>query len=488
MDELNDAAHPKDPEKIGSNIFFLAGGEIIARLAAYFAITFIAVRLGPEQFGVVGLATTIYWYLALAVAGGINDVGAQQIAREPRKANSMAAAVIILRLALALAALILTGFLALALDKSATVKSVVFLTGLLLLPLALDTSWVFKGLQQNRPVALTLILSQVLYVVTAFLFVKGAPDVVFVPLSQLFGETAAVITLAVLFFRTGNIQIDFREGVNVVKKSIFRTSTLFMKTLMLTFDTILIGLFLGEKAIGLYNAPYRICFLLTAISNAVHSSYLPVISKPAAIETDRIKTREITERSVYLATTIAAPLVIGGMIVSGSLIEAIFGTAYAEGQNALRLLLLSVGFVFIQGAVHNLLLAYKQLKTELIIFSAAAVFNIGLNIIIIPVYGITGAAAVMVLTEFLALLAGLTVAYKIGVPLRLYIIWKPVLSSIIMGAVLYAFAIDQILFLSLLIGFLTYLLALITLGGLPTESYPLFKTGFSKVRSWHNPL
>ncbi len=62
--------------KILGNILSLGSGEIIARVVALLGITYVARRLGPEEFGVIGFAAALFGYLALAVTAGFNDIGA----------------------------------------------------------------------------------------------------------------------------------------------------------------------------------------------------------------------------------------------------------------------------------------------------------------------------------------------------------------------------------------------------------------------------
>lgn len=478
MNESKGSENHTLSENITTNIFFLGSGEIFSRVIAYIGVTYLAVRLGPEGFGIISFATTIYWYFALGVAGGINFIGSQEIARQPHKTNSIIANILIYRIIIAFILLGLIGLLTNSLDKTTSIKMVIFLTGLLLIPLAFDTSWVYYGLQKSKPVALTQILNQVLYVVGLIWLVNSPPDVKFIPLVQLFAETVTVLILIIPFIGFIKSRINLREGLKIVQRASFRTFSLLMKTITLTFDMILIGFLLGEKSLGLYNAPYRICFLLMALSNAIHAVYLPIFSK----ETDKSKIVQTANNSLYLAVTIIAPISFGGIFVSGLIIEKLFGIEYSDGQNALQLLLLSSFFIFIQGTIHNVFLTIDRLKTELIILSVAAFINIGLNIFIIPIYGITGAALVTALTELLIVFLSLITLAKFGYFVTFYIIWKPILASIVMILILFISGANQNLIMSLLIGSVSYVVILKLFRGIPDETYQ-FLNSFSENKN-----
>ncbi len=480
VDEVRDTnAFDKSFEsgKILGNILSLGSGELIARVVAFLGITYVARRLGPEEFGIIGFAAALFGYLALTVTGGFNDIGAREVARRPREASSIAASVIIVKLALACVALVTIGLAAWSLNKPPTVKLVLLLMGLLFFPLALDTSWVYKGLERNRPVGIALILNQILYVGAVLIVVKGPGDILLVPVAQFLGEISAALMLAVPLFRSGEIRFNLREGLSILRSSSFWAVSRLMRMLMYTFSVVLLGFLLGEREVGLYTAPYRICFLLVAIAAIIHSSYLPAITRGATQGIEQAVAA--AERNLNLAATIAAPLIVGGVITSASLLQGMFGAEYREGASAFRFLILSIGFVFILGPVHNMLVVYDRLKTEMLIFAIAAGLNVGMNILIIPRYGLVGAGFVAALSEAVTLLLGLVVLSKIGVRYGLRFIWRPVAASCLMGASLIALGTHRELAVYLAAGCTVYFFALIVLRGIPQDVRPLLQTAAS---------
>ncbi|MEO6655362.1 MAG: flippase [Pyrinomonadaceae bacterium] len=468
-DDLAMSQKTTEGSKIGSSILSLGSGEIIARAVAFFGVSYAARVLGPEQFGIIGFAAALFGYLSLSVTAGFADIGSREIARRPREASSIAANVVAMRLIIAALALIAIAVIAAFLNKPPTVKLVLLLMGLLFFPLALDTSWVYKGLEKNRPVAFALIIGQILYVGAIFIAVREPSAVAFVPLAQFFGEICAALILLIPLFWIGKIQLDLREGLHLLLKSGFWAISRVMRALTYTFDIVLIGFLLGEREVGLYTAPYRICMLLIAMAVSVYASYLPIIIRAASKDLMNPEIGFIAERSLNFGAAVAAPLVVGGIMVAKPLVVAVFGTDYAAGSTAFQFILLSIGLVFLHGALHNVFLAVNRLKTEMMIFAAAAVLNIGLNIIIIPRYGIVGAAVVTAITEFATLVCGLIVINRIGVSFSLRPIWRPLVSSLFMGGALFLLGMEHGLIPQLVAGGGSYLLALAIVRGIPPD-------------------
>jgi len=403
---------PIDTEKVLGNIFFLGSGETVARMIAFIGTSYLARVLEPAGFGIIGFATAICAYLAITVAS-TDDLGSREIALRPHAAGTIAVNVVLVRLGMALLAFCAIGTVAWLLDKPLTVKLIVTLTGLSFFSLALDTSWAHKGLEQNRRVSLALILGQTLYVGTLLFAVRGSTDIVRVPLAQFLGDASAGLFLVLFFLRFHEIKLNLREGFNVLRGSGYRFISKLMRTFTLVFGWVLIGFLLGEKPVGLYTAAYRFCFLLLVIATAIHASYLPLLARLTGRGAKAIAA--LAGRSMELASAIGMPIIIGGIIVAGPLLRTLFGAQYTEGTDAFRFLILSMGFVFISGAIRNILLVTDRLKTEMWIVAIVAAVNIVLNILVIPRYGLVGTAFVTALTEALILFIGLAIIYRIGI-------------------------------------------------------------------------
>jgi O-antigen/teichoic acid export membrane protein len=455
-----------DSEKIVGNILALGSGEIVARAIAFIGTAYLARELGAAGFGIIGFAMALCGYLSLTVYAGFDQFGAREVARRPHEASAIATSVILVRLALAFVALAAIGIVAWFLDKPSTVKLVVVLTGLSFFSLALDTSWVYKGLEWNNRVGLALVLGQVLYVGAVLLVVRGPGDVMLVPLAQFLGEMAAALLLAVSIFRLGEIKLDLREGLHILRNSGFLTLTRLLRTLIYTFDVVLLGFLLGEREVGLYTAPYRFCFLLLAIAAAIHISYLPALAQ------GRRQVGRIAERSLEFSSAVAAPMIVGGMILAGPLLNTLFGPEYVAGASAFRLLILSIGFIFIYGVIHNVLLVCDRMRIETWIMGSAAAFNVGLNFILIPRYGLVGAAFATVLAEGLVVCLGLITIHKIGVRMSFSLVLRPLLAAGVMGTVLLALGHGRGLVLYLGAGFIIYVFALSAFRGIPQDARP----------------
>jgi O-antigen/teichoic acid export membrane protein/SAM-dependent methyltransferase len=453
--------------RVVGNIFSLATSEIGARAIAFAGTAYLARRLEPTAFGMIGFATAVWAYLALAVTAGFNDIGAREVARRPQDAPAVAVSVALVRLALAVAASIAIGVLVVFLNKPPTVRLVILISSLLFFSLALDMSWVHKGLERNGRVGAALLVGQSLYVGMVLLVVHRPQDVVYVPVAQFSGEIFTALLLAVPILALNKTGVNVYEGLRILKSSGPLTLSRLLRTLIFSSDVVLLGFMAGERAVGLYNAPYRLCYLLLALSVAVQVSYLPPIARASVLGFKQMSV--LAGRSMELASSLGIPLTVGGIILAGPLLNAVFGPDYVEGAAAFRLLLLSIGFIFISSVAHNLLLAADRLKIETWIIAAAALLNVGLNLLLIPRYGLVGAAFSTALAEGLILFLTLMTVSRLGIRPGYPSLIRPALAGLLMGASLIGLGRQQHLVLGLVVGTTVFVAALAAMRGVPRD-------------------
>jgi O-antigen/teichoic acid export membrane protein len=477
---VNTSNKSSDSTKILGNILSLGIGEFLARLVAYIGIVYLARELGPAGFGIIGFATALYGYFSLPVYAGFADLGSREIARRPKEAQAIAISATLVRLILALVEVAALGTVAFLLNKPALVKLVAFLMGLCFFSLALDTSWVYKGLERNFRPGLALVVGQIVFVTILFFAVKGPGDVYLVPVAQFSGEMCAAILLAISILPLSVIKLDLREGWHILRSSGYLILSQLLRLIMFTFNIVLIGLLIGEREVGLYTAPYRLCFLLLNVAAAIRISYLPGLTRASTGGLARIN--EVAGRSVELSSAVSAPIVVGGIFAAAPLLKTLFGAEYVEGAQAFRLLLLSIGLIFISDVFQNILLVCDRLKVYLGAVGVAAAANVLFNLILIPRLGLAGAAAATVLAEGILLTLGLIAVYRIGARLPLAALWRPLLACAVMGVSLAVLGSNRALALYLTVGFFTYFLSLLLFRGIPQDARPHLLNLASSVR------
>ena len=134
------------------------------------------------------------------------------------------------------------------------------------------------------------------------------------------------------------------------------------------------------------------------------------------------------------------PLAIGTMFYSLDIIQLIYGHQYDDAASVLSILIWTVCLLFISGAGNTLLNASHKEVTVTKIYFIAAVFNVVLNLFMIPYFSYDGAAVTTVLSDVLIVAIQTYAIYKLGhrPNKKLYSdLVKIIAGSIILGIALY---------------------------------------------------
>lgn len=454
------------------NVLALGGGELSSRLLAFVATAYLAIVLGPERFGILAFAFAIVNFISVILDTGFVDVGSRDVAKQPEMAASLASSLMIVRLCVAIICFTALTFSVWMLDLETLHALVLIATGLLFFSAALDTAWVFKGLEQGVPVSISLILRRFAYAGFVYIFVAVPEDILIAPLVQFCGELLGVLWLTHILFAEGFSQVNLALGWRTLRSCAPLIGVKLLRTSIISLDIVLLGLMATDKDVGLYSAPYRFCFFLMAVAGAIQIAYLPHIGRS---KTDPGR-RTAARRHLEISAALGIPFAAGGIFLASPLILLLFGADYLEATRAFQVLLVSIGILFLFSPLHNILLAQDRLRLEFWGLAVAAMLNLILNIIWIPTHGIVGAAWATVAAEMLILVwAGVAVWDTMGLDL-LRPLAPPFIASGVMTAALLALPGEASpLYISIPIGVAVYVATLVVLSRVPEDIVAAFR-------------
>jgi len=180
-------------------------------------------------------------------------------------------------------------------------------------------------------------------------------------------------------------------------------------------DLLLISRFLDETEVGYYSTSANIAQLTWNLPVSFTFVLIPLVAGTADESRSAKRTAQVVRLTALLL--VLAAFLMG--IAAEWLIPLLYGEAYLPSVTPLRLLLpgmISSGLFLVLGG-H--LLGLKKLRPLLVIACAGLVMNVGLNLWLIPVYGIEGAAVVSSITYTVVFVAvGVLVSRISQVPLR----------------------------------------------------------------------
>ena len=204
---------------------------------------------------------------------------------------------------------------------------------------------------------------------------------------------------------------------------IFGTSV--ASSIYMTMDTTMLGAMNGDTATGIYTAAVKINTVISTLIGTISSTILPRVSYYIGNGLKE-EYKKLMKASMDVLMMIAMPVSIGMMCTSDILILIFSGAEFLPGSLAAKILSAKV----VVGAVNRVLayqicIPYKRDKEVLISTSGGAVFNLIANALLIPIWGVNGAAIATLFSEIVVVLILTMYTYKYF-PVRLLYARGPV--------------------------------------------------------------
>ena len=214
------------------------------------------------------------------------------------------------------------------------------------------------------------------------------------------GHIAGFITGAAIAFRYRTVRLA-RFSMEQIRSLCTYAKWSFLSgagtTVTAYADTILVGYFLTNYEVGIYGTALQFSAIATLAAAAMVNTLFPQLSLWHK-EGEFGMIENAVGKSLAYALIPAVPAVIGGIILSDNILYFLYGADFAKGTAALQIILPAqiFGIFLLTGIM--CLNAFNRPKESFRVTISAAVLNICLNLMLIPIFGINGSALAFLAT------------------------------------------------------------------------------------------
>lgn len=165
---------------------------------------------------------------------------------------------------------------------------------------------------------------------------------------------------------------------------------------------ILIKYLTSDEAAGIYNVSITIMVLVYLLPSAIYQQYLlPKIHRWANYDRSRfLEVYRVGNGGMLLLGVFASGAI---MLLTPWVIPLLFGKVYQEAVSLLAILALCAPVRFLAISTGATLVTQEHMRLKVLYMGMAAVINVLLNLLTIPVYGAQGAAVSTLMSEIMLL-------------------------------------------------------------------------------------
>lgn len=479
------AAAGQTGQGVGRNALFLLIAKAVTIGLGFFMVVYLARTLGDENYGKYVFAGAYTSFFMILSDLGLGNLTTRHLARDKASADAYLGTMVALRLCLALVSLGMAYLILVMLRYPPDIRTIVciLLIGRLLIgTFGFLYVHVFEGYEQMQYITLLDSLKKA----TDLFIAVGVLSLGFGLVELMIGFVASETIHLAIAWGFGRYRLGIRVRPTIqpgqwgplIRAALPFALLLAFMTVLMSTDIVMLEKMRSDVEVGWYGAATRLVSTLSIIPMMVGTAMFPAASRLYRVSIDEV--RHLFLRVLRPLLLVCIPVGVGTSILALDIVFLLYGLEYLPASDALRILIWSAALNFLTLPMIFLLTATDRQTYGMYAMGASALVNVACNLILIPRFGITGAAVTTVASQIVLLCCCLPVVVRLlpGLALYRYFI-HPVLGSLCMGLIVWYAAAWPVM-LTICLGAVVYAGVLTLTGGLKRQD-------FQNLREMLNP-
>ncbi len=389
--------------RIAKNSLVLLLAGLINKILGVALVIYAARQLGTEGFGRYAFVLSMHAIFYIVTDFGLGTLITRDLSRQPQRESRYFVNILAIRVLLSLAAAGgMIGTVALLGHPAEIVVLTVITSLALAFTCNIDTcSAIFYAHQRMEIPATVSVAANTIRVAASLGALAAGAGVI--TLLGIFTLAAAVhfvlILWMLLVFVKPVFSLDWSFWKKIMKEAYPLALANLFSVIYFRIDTVMIASLVGQEAVGQYNAAYRLLEFTMILPAYYAGAVFPVIS--TAFQANPPRFILIYRRSLKYLLVASLPLALGTAVLAPEIINILYGPEYTASIPLLPILMWSLVLIAANSINSPYLIAMGRQRIVTRLILVGMIFNIILNALAIPRYGISGAAWVTLISEVL---------------------------------------------------------------------------------------
>ncbi len=461
---------------VAQNASFLTVASILQRAISFVYFTILARAIGVDNTGVYFFAIAFTTIFTVIADFGLNPVITRELSRHPEESNRYISSILFTKIILGLLAYGAVVLVINLLGYPLFTKEMVYLAGVTMLFDNLHSVF-YSFLRAKKNLLFEaggVIGSQFLTMVVGGIALWLHWPLYWLILAYTIPAFINIVYSFLSAYLAENLRLIFKFDKKLIvwslKIALPFALAAFIGRMYSYSDSLIMSKMLSESEMGWWSVPYKITFAFQFIPVALTASIYPAMSS-LFIE-DKQKIGKLFSKAWNYLLVIVLPLAFGLMAVAKPVIIYLYGKNYLPSVLVLQILMVSLIFsflTFVNGATLN---AINRQKAQTAVLGISLIASVILNFILLPRYGIIGAAWTALASNIILCCLGVYMVQKtVTLPwhqifeyfIRIFI------PAIVMYIVAYNLATRYSIFITIPIAVFVYILLLFMTKGITVQ-------------------
>lgn len=384
------------------NSLWLYALNFLQMLISLFTFPFITRVLGSEKYGFFNIAFNLISYMQIIIEYGFNYTGTRLTAKAKKSEYSTIYSRILCCKIVLLGVCILLVFAICnfsSYDRSICLCLYIMITALI--GMAMQQTWFFQGIQNMKFITIINVIARVISVALIFALIRSPEHVYLYSFLYSCIYLISGIFSLIICYRVFHLRFYIKEMSHFFYSlksgfNLFLTSA--MAKAIVTFGSLLVGIYVTSSEVGVYYAitkiPNVIIFMFAPINQVMYPYFSSKFEENKDVALLNLKRL----MCIILPAVAAFGLII--IVESKKIIGILCGQEYIVGYRYLYFLIPWAFFNIVNNflGVQNLVArGYEKVYRK--IYSVYCVFSIILNLLVVGKYGCMGACVCLLVSE-----------------------------------------------------------------------------------------
>jgi PST family polysaccharide transporter len=362
--------------------------------------------LGPEKYGLINFAAAFVAYFTTLTDYGFNLTAPREISihrNDKEKLSEIFSSVLTIKVVLFLSSFILLFLVVRGFERFSEFEAIYYMSFAVVAGQILYPVWFFQGIEEMKYLSFITITLRAISVLLIFLLIKSADDIlVLVAINSFTYIVMGIIGIALVILK---FKIPFRfPEYKTLRFHFFEGGHIFLSTVAINLytstNTFLLGIFANDTVVGYFSAADKIRIAVQSFFSILSQAVYPHLA--LKFKNSFEEGIVIVKKLVLYAGSISFLFCLLILIFAGEIIHLLLGYQYEESIVVLRIISFLPFLILlsnIYGIQTMLNIGYKKEFT--IIIALAAVINILISLIVVPIYFQIGTASSVLITELI---------------------------------------------------------------------------------------
>lgn len=386
---------------IKKNIFYNTGYRFLAILFPLITSPYLSRVLGIDGVGIYAYTYSVADYFVLFAMLGISNYGSRSIAfvkDNQQKRSQMFWSIYLMQLIWG--GVVFGLYVLYIVWIKPNNYDIALMQGIYVASAMLDINWFFFGMEKYKLTVIRNMFIKLITLMCIFVFVRNENDILKYTVIMAAGMFISQSFVWVYLFRYIKfVRIKISSILAHIKPNLILFVPVIAHSIYKIMDKIMLGNIATYSSVGIYEYAEKIVNIPYGFIAALGTVMMTRISYLTANHQDE-KVREYMLLSIeYISITIF-PIVFGLIGVGPTFLKLYYGEAFIESGYVIRLLAPTIIFVAWASIIRTqYLIPYKKDKIYLLSTVVGASLNLIINMIMIPSYGVYGAAIGTIVAE-----------------------------------------------------------------------------------------